>query len=831
MDKDFSQYKKIISDFRGNVLKPDFEAKYAAATKNLAKTDRFLLKMELKRLAAPCTRLVDLRGHVNGECRPYEHEERVHYLDDLAIKVFEESVASYHGYTFGVYEAVTNTENNFRVIYQKEKANIQIPALKADKKILEKTQYPAKLYQYGRYYNRAEERMNFAVSITVGLNDKSEVQATSSDLSVNGCKFRLNSLEPLKLEQTIFITFTGFEQEFEFGKVNRFEYKIKNIQLITGGQLVGVERVYQEGQESDGFKAFLKGFIRGNKRRYKINLDNTIDAIQARSLEQFILPKSSELPVFIEEQKGNLLPKYALTCNNNQNTYQYWQDEKSLSTLYFLITPERISQLKKLRARNKSLLVYSFIHINQEKNYFYTADEKQLLEDPEFMQSFLGFAASKESFAITELSIIDVEPASAHSPFALSDTLTKSNEYLNMPVPEEVKQTLTELPYIVVVNDLSDERLKQDYAQLNFDKINTTKLKKFGHKRLTNPPVVDEVGINYKNQRQEARFIYTTPSIVEISGLKIKGHSQDFSASGLKIILEKPAVLTKGDIVHLSFPNLQKVTSSFDLKGLPYEIIHINKKKNIINLRVYVEQHQHIGRAFFKLLIDKNKNKLTPDEYTLMSPELAKALRNVYSCSSLIPALMVQTSGSRYKMEVLAASENENGKLIASMGALSDSGQLYNLYPLLNNIQAVTDMSVVLKKMQEDDEPFCNILYIAIDPSVSSIEQSVTTRYESDLATPALKYEFIRDALKKGDFYCLQIKMSRADEPDMEHLNPELSYISSYAIHRGKQIEQDIWSVTGVIQLFDITQEALIRNKFYPSISVTSSTKKENVES
>ena len=73
--------------------------------------------------------------------------------------------------------------------------------------------------------------------------------------------------------------------------------------------------------------------------------------------------------------------------------------------------------------------------------------------------------------------------------------------------------------------------------------------------------------------------------------------------------------------------------------------------------------------------------------------------------------------------------------------------------------------------------------------------------------------------------------MSRADEPDMEHLNPELSYISSYAIHRGKQIEQDIWSVTGVIQLFDITQEALIRNKFYPSISVMSSTKKENVES
>jgi hypothetical protein len=47
----------------------------------------------------------------------------------------------------------------------------------------------------------------------------------------------------------------------------------------------------------------------------------------------------------------------------------------------------------------------------------------------------------------------------------------------------------------------------------------------------------------------------------------------------------------------------------------------------------------------------------------------------------------------------------------------------------------------------------------------------------------------------------------------MDHLNPELSYISSYAIHRGKQIEQDIWSVCGVIQLLDITQETLIRHE------------------
>ncbi len=47
----------------------------------------------------------------------------------------------------------------------------------------------------------------------------------------------------------------------------------------------------------------------------------------------------------------------------------------------------------------------------------------------------------------------------------------------------------------------------------------------------------------------------------------------------------------------------------------------------------------------------------------------------------------------------------------------------------------------------------------------------------------------------------------------MEYLNAELGYISAYAIHRGKQIEQDIWSVTGVIQVVDVTREALLINK------------------
>ena len=70
---------------------------------------------------------------------------------------------------------------------------------------------------------------------------------------------------------------------------------------------------------------------------------------------------------------------------------------------------------------------------------------------------------------------------------------------------------------------------------------------------------------------------------------------------------------------------------------------------------------------------------------------------------------------------------------------------------------------------------------------------------------------FIKKSLNQGDFFSVQLKLSRSDEANMEHLNPELAYIGSYAIHRGKQLEQDIYSVAGLIQLIDVTQETLLR--------------------
>lgn len=811
MKIDFSKYQKIINSFRGEVNKPSFDIKFTQSTKNMAKTEKFLLKMELKRLAGACTRSIDLRGLVDGDCKLFEYSGQSHFLDDVAVRAFEENVEEYKGYTFGVYEAVRNTENNFRVIYQKEKSQIsqsknEVSAAELPKKSQDKIQYPVTLYSLNQYHDRIEERMNFVTSLAIVLENNQQKAVGSIDVSVSGVKFRLNSKASLYIDQKITVIFKGLENDFQFGKDYPLIYQVKNIHSDANTQLVGCQRI--EAFDDDAFQKFLRGYIQGNKRRYKINLENTISTLQSRTFEHYVLPKISELPVFFQRGEHGMLPRYALTTNNNQPIFQYWQDEENHSNLQFLVNEERLARLLKKHKQGKPLLVYSFIHQNQGKDFFYTIDEDQLPKNDDFFSTFLTFSAKKSTFAVTQLTYFDVDKFKTYLPFSLSNSQEVTKQYINLPPSEDVMDCIDSLPFAVIACDITHKTAVEQYVNFSNDEIDRNKLKQFGHKRLKEKIAVEELGVTYKNQRQEPRFIYNTPTILECEKDKWQGSSIDFSISGLKVELASSAELSAGKIVYITFPTLQKITSAHDLKKLPYEVVKINKKKTVINLRVHIKEHKHVGRSFFKILINKNKDKLTADEYSLLVPGLGEALRAHYVQSMQIPALIVQTSGSRYKVEALVSNDDGN-EFLQLLNNLSDRKNYYNFYPIVTKLYKDNFLESCLKKLIINEEPISDILYISINNKAEQVDNAVSVKFESELSTPELREYFIKQALESGHFFGLQLKISRTNEPDIEYLNAELSYISSYAIHRSKQIEQEIWSVVATMQYVDITHEIL----------------------
>lgn len=113
------KHEALVNELKQYLGNAKFDLIFKSKTAELSKPEQFLIKMEMSRLSQPIDRFIDLRGLVTGQVKPYEHNGKQHFMDDTAIEVFEAAIKQHKGYTLAVYEAVMNTENNFRVLQQK----------------------------------------------------------------------------------------------------------------------------------------------------------------------------------------------------------------------------------------------------------------------------------------------------------------------------------------------------------------------------------------------------------------------------------------------------------------------------------------------------------------------------------------------------------------------------------------------------------------------------------------------------------------------------------------------------------------------------------------
>lgn len=71
----------------------------------------------------------------------------------------------------------------------------------------------------------------------------------------------------------------------------------------------------------------------------------------------------------------------------------------------------------------------------------------------------------------------------------------------------------------------------------------------------------------------------------------------------------------------------------------------------------------------------------------------------------------------------------------------------------------------------------------------------------------SVKRVFITASAQQDLFFGFRIFLSRTGRPDTEYLAKELSYISQYAQHKARVLEEELWSVVCVGEMIEITDE------------------------
>lgn len=806
--EDLQEYVGVIDRMKSLLNSADFDQVFSLLTSDIPKSKQFLLKMELKRMAQPCNYFIDLRGHVDGDVKPYEYKGKTHYMDNNAIKVFENGLKQYGSYTLGLYEEVRNTENNFRVMHRKETEERVKTALQqsaSGKSHDEEDDLPpqvADVVSFGSYTTRRDERMNYAIEVEIELN-KQRITASTSDLSVSGCKVKLTKPVKVNAGVELKLYFTGLEQEFMLGLKDGVNYKVVDTETQGQNYYLRLQRLQDSNEQQ--FADFLQKFITGNKRRYKVNLDSVCQSMRTKGYEQFYLPRLSSLPVFIAVKDGQPIPMFALTTEYNRAIWHYFLDEQHQAVFDSLLSVKRLKPLLQQSGDEKSTILYCFTHAAKGKLFFYSATSEELAASEQLKELFLGFGASKPSWRILHCNLLRTAATMAEMPATVPEQYAVKKSVSQAPL---IKGLLQDLRYIVSLTDISSTESSFWYQSYPVNQQQLKLLAQFGHKKRAGIASCEAIPVQYVNLRSESRYLYKTAVMVKDpqNQTELSGHSRDFSSKGLQLETTLPVRFNKGDILRLRLPDMQKISNRHNLSELAYEVMAVSKSHTIMNLRAAETEEPHIGRLFFQQLIQSNRAKLTPAEESPKYPGLSTALRNMYLNSQNSFALFLHRKGIRYEINTVAKS-SDSSSLYQLLNLYQQHSNGIDLNMILRNNAASLQFAQQLKQMKRFDNAKSYELFIALSDDAAGTNAAADCRYDYEFSSEQHKQQFVLDALQQGSLFCFRLTLSRTGRPDTDYIAAEMNYISAYAIHKAKQLEEELWSVAGVIDIIDISAE------------------------
>ncbi|AGP86308.1 PilZ domain-containing protein [Alteromonas mediterranea] len=817
MSQDLKQYADIIEQLKPMVNEPEFNQVLLQTAADVPKEKRFLIKMEVKRLAKPCMRTIDLRGHVDGKCKKYVHEGRSHYMDDLAVDKFEEQIRVFGRYTYGVYEAVQNTENNFRLMREKElaqeRAHKENPTAKKRSAVLEQFKVPT--VNLLDYRQRNTERMNFAVAVEVFNNAGQAMRGLSVDISLEGLQIKLAKDAFFKTGETLFIFFRGLENEFAMDKKNGIAYKL--VKIITKNDVNYLALQRDKDRPSPAFDKFLESFIHGNKRRYKVNMSNTIEAITSKTCEQYFSPRSPTLPVYIDVINKTLVPRFAMVNEVNRETVQYWQDEEENCRLNFLLTQERLMRLLNKSDEVREIFVFSFTHLHSDKVYFYSASFEELLQKDILLKVFLGFGSKKASWRVFKITLTNMVPEQAHIPLSIPDSVGSKVKKLNTPPSARLMSKLKNLRYLAHVTDVTSVTGQETYNEFTFNRENLSHLRVFGHPRNRAPSNIHLVRFKYEEQRIESRYQLRTQIEARFNNEDAvhKGVSEDISVHGLGLRVELNKEY-KGSLegrIEVAFPRLQEIANAFDVMHLQYEIIYHNVEKNILHLKTMPGEEGKSARAFFEELIKKNKANLKVDNDEEEVPGIGQALRCINARNATSLSFLMSKEGVRYTPQACIVGKQDE-RITTLTTQYAEQGKVNLEFLFRDRKQDSPFVQSGIKAVKLENMPLRQELFISFDASQKEPRMAIIPRYSDKFESNEQRRAFIREAMVRGQFIAIHVMLTTTGKPDMSMLQTEINYVTMYAMHRARELEKKMWSIAACSHLVDVTDEVLIRYGF-----------------
>lgn len=802
------QHKALIEQLKPLLMEANFQEVFEHFTKNETNSTRFLLKMELKRIAAPCTRIIDFRNKSDLHCEEVVHGSQHHYLDEPSKAVFLESLALFrNNYTLGVYEQVTNA-----FLRRREK----LQALKASgARSTDSLKVPGIVL--GNYINRQEERMNYSIKIAVSQPGREELNGITVDLSVSGARIRIEKRHHFDLEKPLKIKLLELSEEYYFEDLQRgVDYQVVDTHSNADHTWMRLKRI----SGSEALAEMLANLITGYKFRYKVDINDVNVTASGLGMERHYLPHLPHLPLFIEQVNDlvnkQVEEKYQIThqllSHDNKRILNYFLDETDTCQLQSMLTHSRLKKLLTHGENSDHGLFFCFIYHTNGKQLFYSASLAEL-KQTDLQALFFTFGSSKPSWRVFKVYTHEIDKEASYKASILPGD---DSEYSPL-----AQQELCNLSHVAQLVELSNSKYAKMYQAWS-NGGNANMLKPFGQEKLKENHI-KLVSLHFSERRHEARFSFKTAAVVTQGKQVLTGVTQDISNRGLQINLPEPLDADPSKPVYVSFPRLQEAAGSVRLEKLPYHVVRSRKKGAKLHLAAVMGHTAHTGVEFLSKLIELNKGKLVQlTENNSDVKEVAEGLKNLLMRRLIsVPFFIEKTTGAA-KLSNLGIS-TQRDDVSALFAAGTDNSMEYNLEPLLSYDALKKDIIAPIKSMDPRENMDFFEVYLQVSLQSRGQIHLKCIRVE-EVGNREAQIHFIQQAQHLGKFVALRVYFGATGKPDLNYIRRELSYMMLHAQHKAKALEEKLWKVIGTGELLDVTEEVKLR---YPELHQEATTQEE----
>lgn len=776
----------------------------------------FLKRMEEKRRAQAASRVIDMRGKVEGACRSYEHDKRTHYMDERCIQIFEKSLADSNGsYTLGVYEDVTNASHTHKARHQREqqqqeqlrKQGILNPlgAITARTSQPGSTGLdlvndsaspypPIEIIQLGYQVQRREPRMTFIMDIELLLANGKRISAKTRDISRHGIKITTAPNPELKDQSRVRVQFMTLLAEHALKQARPVEYRIMG-QELDGDKLV--LRLLQENFHAQPeFDRFLVQFIEQNSHRYKIELTDAIHALKAKVFERFLTPVLAHVPLFIRLlHRQSCQVELIAATSMNASLLQYFINAGGDLDLSQLLSDQRMQWLSNQAPETAELLVYSFYSEVSGKKLFYSACEHEFANAPQ-QQQFIYLGLNYDSFRVYQLKLSPIHfPEDERLRGCVAALAHKSAED-----SELLLKRILGLTHKLSLFDLTAHLHLT--SGLKTGDIGLTQAPQFlmPFSRPSNRQGSYElVNLGLRAHRSEPRYLHQTDVEISLSKQKYTGHTRDLSVRGMQVQLDTASSLQKGDLVMVSLSKLQKQVKDAQLTEMPYRVVATQHQGQTLMLE-RDERSADSSSDFFRRLIRNNADRLAQCLGDSVAEAEAKLMESL-TCSELstLPFFISKTPDESYLLSQIAISETAHPLL-----TFFTDGQNRPDLRALANPSLLQELMSALKTSKSGY--YETELYV-----YRNANRELHYGSSSDFASTRLRQEFIQQAQQAPDRRLMLVRVSPSQGFHENEFEAEFESLRQQSKNQAKLLTDDLQNVVAVGDLIDLTPQILQR--------------------